>query len=271
VEADREQTKDTEKKHHENLYSGTEPLPLVDVAELRRRLLLPCYVGPGDHYSDNRWAFHQILADEGGWEGKHVLDYACGFGEMAIYYALTGARQVDGFDLAEEGVRRGQARVQAHGLADRIQLQPMDASNLTYPDEAFDLVIGHGVLHHVIKYPNIFEHLHRVMKPGTKAYFLEGLADFPLFKLWWKIKGEVPEGDVPIFSAEIRRMTHMFGEVRIIGDTFSHALKHFVWKRNPGLLRRAVLRSTHTVDRALFTAIPALRRWGSFSYIVLTK
>jgi len=133
------------------------------------------------------------------------------------------------------------------------------------------MVIGDGVLHHVMKYPAIFEKLHRVMKPGAKAYFRENLADFPLFRLYWKSKGEVEQGDVPIHAKQIRSYTQMFSDIEIVGDTFFFSVKAFLWKPSAGKIRRSVLRTCKNLDNLLFKICPPLRAWGSFSYIVLTK
>ncbi|MFP6578246.1 MAG: class I SAM-dependent methyltransferase [Myxococcota bacterium] len=263
--------KQSEKDYHESFYQRDEPLPEITVEGVERNLLRPCYEGNGDHYSENRGAFHQLIRRYGGWEGKRVLDYACGFGDFAVYYGLTGAARVDGFDIAETAIELARERVERQGLADRVHLEPMDASALRYEDDSFDLLIGHGVIHHVIKYPHIFEEMHRVLRPGARAFFVEGLADFPLWKLHWKIKGEVPEGDVPIFASEIREKAAHFSDVHVEGDTFFHSAKRWIWRAKPGPLRRGILRTTHGIDRALFRVFPPLRRWGSFSYLVLTK
>jgi len=266
-----ENTKATEKTYHESFYHRDEALPHITVEGVKSDWLRPCYLSDGDHYSENRGAFHELIHREGGWENKRVLDYACGFGHFAVYYALTGAGDVHGFDIAEAAIARGQERVQAQGLSDKVTLEAMDASNLKYADNTFDMIIGHGVIHHVIKYPRVFEEMHRVLKPGGKAYFLEGLADFPLWKLHWKIKGEVPQGDVPIFTKEIQEKAHLFSDVVVHGDTFFHSLKRWIWKKNPNALRKVALRTTHTFDKALFRVLPPMRRWGAFSYLVFTK
>jgi len=265
------QLKEREAKWWDQRRDGPNVLPLVDVEEVHRTLLQPCYTTGSDYYSDNKRAFHQIIHANGGWAGKHVLDYACGIGTWAVYYALTGASKVMGFDLSETSIRRGCERVKAQGLTKKVKLRVMDAANLEYPDNTFDIVIGHAVIHHVIKYPGIFEELYRVMKPGTKAYFLEGLADFPLFKLWWILKGEVPQGDVPIFSWQIYEKTRKFSHVEIYGDSFIYSLKAFLWKENLGTIRRFLLKACKKTDNLLFAICPSLRRWGDFSYIVLTK
>jgi ubiquinone/menaquinone biosynthesis C-methylase UbiE len=245
------------------------PLDEIRVEAVEKYLLQPCFETGSDRYSDNKRAFHDVL--NRCWRGRHVLDYACGTGDWAVYFALTGASRVSGFDISDVSIAMGRERLVKQGLADKVELRVMDATNLDYPDETFDVVVGHAALHHVIKYPNVFEELHRVMKKGAKAYFLEGLADFPIWRLWWKVKGEVPDGDVPIFSDEIKRLASGFSDVEVIGDTFFFAPKVFLWKRDGGLLRRTLLRSLRDLDRVAFGLVPSLRRWGSFSYIVLTK
>jgi ubiquinone/menaquinone biosynthesis C-methylase UbiE len=270
MKSDIEKVKLKEKKYHEQFREGGE-LPAVDVDEVRRTCLAPCYTTGSDRYSDNKMAFHRFIKERDSWENKYVLDYACGDGAWAAYFALTGARKVAGFDIGETGIRRGQKRIDKQGLNGKARLYPMDASKLKFHDNEFEMVIGHAVIHHVIKYPNVFEELHRVMKPGSKAFFLENLADFPFWKLHWKIKGEIPEGDVPIFSKEIRQKTRMFSAIEIKGDSFLFSLKHFLWKAEMGFLRKQGLRTLKLTDEILFASCPPLRHWGGFCYICLTK
>ena len=173
--------------------------------------------------------------------------------------------------MAVNGIEAGKQHVAKQNLSKTVDLVVADATDLSFPDNEFDIVIGHGVIHHTIKYPGIFENLHRVMKPGSKAYFQENLADFPLWRLWWWWKGEVPDGDVPVFSKEVAEKAAMFSEVEIIGDTLFHSIKTIVYKPNMGVLRKSILKCTHKLDAALFSLFPGLRKWGSMSVIVLTK
>lgn len=268
---DLDNVKNIEKAFHERFRDGEGPLDPIRVQEFRRLNLQPCYTTGCDKHADNKMAFLELILQDGGWDGKYILDYACGNGVWSTYFALTGAARIVGFDLAETGIRRGTDRLRAQGLDDKVKLLVMDACQLDFPDNEFEMVIGVGVLHHVSKYPGIFEELYRVMKPGAKAYFLEGLADFPLFKLWWKMKGQVDAGDIPIFAKEIRAKTHMFSNVDITGDTFIFSLKRLLCRPSMGWVTRTILRMCKAVDTALFKICPPLRAWGSFSYIVLTK
>ncbi len=267
---DIDKIKDIEKSYHNKLYGKRDKLPAMDDIELmEKRLFSPCYDGGKNKYSDNLRELFKIV--DHAWVDKNVLDYACGYGHFAIYYALTGATKVSGFDLSDEAIKLGVDRVNDHNLSDKVDLQPMDATDLKYEDNTFDLVIGTAVLHHVIKYPNVFEELHRVMKPGAKAYFEEGLADFFPYKIWWKIKGSVEEGDIPIYSKELYKKTEMFSNVEIIGDNLFYSVKAFLWKPEMGFFRKSILKLTHKLDNFLFAKIPSARKLGSFSYIVLTK
>ena len=266
---DPDRRREAEKAYWANVRSRTGERVIVP-AEIQANELRPCFEGSGDLYSENRMFFHSVLNDA--WKNKYLLDYACGQGNWAIYFALTGARHVAGFDMDPVGIEVARSGAQSHGIADRCRLFEADASNLPFPDSEFELVIGTGALHHTIKYDGVFEELFRVMKPGGNAFFLENLADFPLWRLHWWLKGQVPEGDVPIFSKEVRQKSRMFSRCEIIGDTLIHSLKHFIYregKMRPW--RRNLLRLTWHSDQRLFRMIPALRRWGCFSVIVLTK
>jgi ubiquinone/menaquinone biosynthesis C-methylase UbiE len=258
-----------EKAFHEELRAGG-PLPDLSVERFRAEQLAPCYE-TGLQRSDNKRALLEQIQRDGGWQGKRVLDYACGNFDWGTFFAQSGAAHVSGFDLAESGIARARERVERMGLADRVDLAAMDASRLEYPDESFDLVVGIGVLHHVAKYPGVFEHLHRVLKPGASAYFLENLCDFPLWKLWWRVKGDVEEGDIPLYRKDLEVWTRAFSRVQIVGDSLFSTAKHLVWRPRPTGWRRGVLRGALATDEWLFRKLPGLRRWGSYSYLILTR
>lgn len=69
--------------------------------------------------------------------GTHMLDVACGAGQIAIPAARAGA-QVTGIDLATNLVEQARARAQAELLDARFD--EGDAEALPYDDASFDLV-----------------------------------------------------------------------------------------------------------------------------------
>lgn len=70
--------------------------------------------------------------------GEHVLDVACGTGNLAIPAARKGA-SVIGQDIAPNLLEQGRARANAEGLT--IRFDENDAEALPYEDSAFDTVM----------------------------------------------------------------------------------------------------------------------------------
>ncbi len=64
-----------------------------------------------------------------------------------------------------------------------IDFTLMDANNLTFPDESFDIVFGGAILHH-LDIEKTIGHVHRVLRPGGKILFLEPLNMNPLYKIY---------------------------------------------------------------------------------------
>lgn len=67
-----------------------------------------------------------------------------------------------------------------------IEHHLMDANDLTFEDETFDIVFGGAILHHLDVEKSI-GHIHRVLKPGGKIVFLEPLNMNPLYKIYRKM------------------------------------------------------------------------------------
>lgn len=60
----------------------------------------------------------------------------------------------------------------------------MDATNMSFANNTFDIVVGHGILHHLLDYENTIMEILRVLKPGGCAYFYEPLGMNPLVNLY---------------------------------------------------------------------------------------
>jgi SAM-dependent methyltransferase len=69
--------------------------------------------------------------------GAHLLDVACGSGQLALIAAREGVR-VTGVDIAENLIARAQARSMAEGIPARFRVA--DAESLPFPDASFDVV-----------------------------------------------------------------------------------------------------------------------------------
>jgi len=100
-----------------------------------------------------------------------ALDVACGTGYLAIGIAAAGiARETHATDLSAQMVehtRTNAARAHADVRATRA-----DAERLPYDEDAFDLVVARGALHHVPEPVAALQEIRRVLKPGGTALVL---------------------------------------------------------------------------------------------------
>jgi 2-polyprenyl-3-methyl-5-hydroxy-6-metoxy-1,4-benzoquinol methylase len=103
--------------------------------------------------------------------GKRLLDYGCGQGEEAAYFAKLGAR-VTAIDISQVGLQVGRDRAKANGLA--IDFRFMNCLRTEFSDESFDIVHGSGILHH-LGLKNSLREVQRLLVPGGVGAFLEPL------------------------------------------------------------------------------------------------
>lgn len=105
-------------------------------------------------------------ADFAGARGFRVLEIGCGLGTDGAQFAKAGA-DYTGIDLTEAAVGLARKRFQLFDLPGEFRVA--DAENLDFPDESFDWVYAHGVLHHTPDSAGAVREIHRVLKPGGRA------------------------------------------------------------------------------------------------------
>ena len=95
-----------------------------------------------------------------------VLEVGCGLGTDGAQFAKAGA-DYTGIDLTEAAVDLARRRFELFNL--RGTLRVADAEKLDFPDNSFDLVYSHGVLHHTPNTAGAIREIHRVLRPGGRA------------------------------------------------------------------------------------------------------
>jgi 2-polyprenyl-3-methyl-5-hydroxy-6-metoxy-1,4-benzoquinol methylase len=100
---------------------------------------------------------------------KDVLEIGVGNGSHAQLLA-EHAKSFTGIDLTEYAVRSTSERMRAFGLAGTVA--QMDAEQMQFPDNSFDLVWTWGVIHHSANTRKIVEEMHRVLRPGGEAFVM---------------------------------------------------------------------------------------------------
>ncbi len=95
--------------------------------------------------------------------GTHMLDVACGAGQISIPAARAGAR-VTGVDIATNSIEQARARGQAEGLDARFD--EGDAEMLPYEDASFELVVSLIGAMFAPRPERVAAELVRVCRPG---------------------------------------------------------------------------------------------------------
>ncbi|WP_423129039.1 bifunctional demethylmenaquinone methyltransferase/2-methoxy-6-polyprenyl-1,4-benzoquinol methylase UbiE [Gaoshiqia sp. Z1-71] len=104
---------------------------------------------------------------------ERVLDVATGTGDFAIETAKIGPLEIVGFDLSEQMIRVGEAKVKRLKLDQMIHFRKGDSENMPFSDHSFDAItVAFGVRN----FENLGKGLSefkRVLKPGGVAVILE--------------------------------------------------------------------------------------------------
>src|SRR5262245_32905035 len=124
---------------------------------------LPGYVN--EAYS--RWEIRTVLDCLPPLAGKRTLDLACGIGRVTVPLAERGAL-VEAVDNSHEMLDRCRVNVARAGFAENVNFRKVDATELAYPEESFDVVVCLGLLEHLPPEPcqKAVHEIARVTKPG---------------------------------------------------------------------------------------------------------
>ena len=133
---------------------------------------------------DPRWRRFLVSRIEVGPDDT-VLDVATGTAAVAIELVRRTGCSVVGLDQSPEMLATGRERVQAAGLADRIQLLEGSAEELAFPDGSFDALTFTYLLRYVEDPASTLAELARVVRPsGTIAALEFGLPQGVWRPLW---------------------------------------------------------------------------------------
>ena len=104
-------------------------------------------------------------------EGAHVLDVACGTGDLSLVLSRAGGARVVGLDFC-----RPMLEIARHKAAEESRAVPFvegDALRLPFADEAFDVVTIAFGLRNLAGVPEGLAELKRILRPGGRIAVLE--------------------------------------------------------------------------------------------------
>ncbi|HLY50814.1 MAG TPA: methyltransferase domain-containing protein [Solirubrobacteraceae bacterium] len=99
-----------------------------------------------------------------------ALEIGAGTGYFSLNLLQAGVvGEATCTDISPGMVRTLAANAARLGLS--VRTARADAESLPFPDESFDLVLGHAVLHHLPDLDQAFSEFHRVLRPGGRIVF----------------------------------------------------------------------------------------------------
>lgn len=127
-----------------------------------------------DHREVNRRFVEDLLACVGplATEPLEVLDLGCGTAQIPIELCRRApAWRVVAVDAAASMLDVARTNAVGAGLADRIQLQRVDAKRLPYPGSWFPLVVSNSMVHHIPNPGTVLAEAVRVTADGGRLFF----------------------------------------------------------------------------------------------------
>lgn len=238
-----------------------------ELAQRKLQELRPTPIGANFHtYARSSAVMPGVSEFLGDLEGKHVLEYGCGLGQLSVLLARSGAR-VSTFDISAGSVEVARRRAELDGLDDRIDFEVATAEDLPYDDESFEIVVGKAILHHIDPAAGA-AHLARVVRPGGRAAFVEPMGMNPLLVLardHLPYPGKNPPGDdKPVDYDEIAAWGAGFSTV----DIDEIQLLSMV-ERGLGFGTR--IPALRQADARLLRRVPRLRRYCRYVVMCMTK
>jgi SAM-dependent methyltransferase len=199
--------------------------------------------------------------------GARALEYGCGPGSRAFHLARQGA-EVVGIDISPVAIEQATEQGRAEGLQDKLEFRVMDAEQLEFPDDSFDIVCGSGIIHH-LDLARSYAEIARVLKPGGTALFTEPLGHNPAIN-WYR--NRTPDmrtvDEHPLLMQDLKLAERWFGDVG--ARFFTLAPLFAIPLRNTKSFGR-VVSALDGADRVLFKAVPPLRRQAWMVGLTLTQ
>ena len=205
-------------------------------------------------------AFDHLMTQMADVRGLRVLDYGCGSGWLSTYLAQRGA-VVEGFDISGKLVELGRRRARVNRVEERVSLNRMIAEKLEFADNHFDRVVGISILHHISLEEGGRE-LHRVLKPGGIALFIEPLGESAFQNAIRNYVLRVHHGHVRAVDAE-HPLTYR--DIQTIGSRFETVgwqefqLTEMVARLTGDTITKSL--GLQAFDRYLLRTFPALKKY----------
>jgi ubiquinone/menaquinone biosynthesis C-methylase UbiE len=207
--------------------------------------------------------------------GKSVLDLGCGRGDITMHLVDAGA-EVTAVDISPGMVRLASERLGRFRPASAVRFAVVPAEATGLESSSFDLVVGNFVLHH-LDLTKAATEVHRLLRPGGRAVFVETSAYNPVLRLLrrWVVHSGLfgirrigTRDEHPLTRRDVRRFASRFTHHEVDHPNFQ---LFYIFNRN---LFDFGHRRINELCNRIDAAIARLRFTGPLSYylrLTLTK
>lgn len=202
--------------------------------------------------------------------GRRVLDYCCGTGGVSLRMVRAGAAKVVGIDISDVQIKTAKRRAAEGGLIDRVHFLVMDAENMAFDNNSFDIVYEGSVLHH-LELEKAYSEIARVLKPDGKCICFEALGHNPIIHYYRKRTPQLrTEWEVAhiLKKKDIEIAKHYFNKVEILGFFHLASIAAVPFRNMPSFI--LILTALEAVDSILMK-LPILKWQAWFVVFVLSK
>jgi len=146
-------------------------------------------------------------------QSKDVLDYGCGIGNVAEKVINFKPKKLVAIDISGEAIKKAKSETKSEESKIDYRVENCENSNLT--SDAFDIIYGSGILHHLNLNKSLKE-LSRILKKGGIILFAEPMATNPIINIYRKFTPKARSVDEhPLVFQDIRLIESMFKNVEI--------------------------------------------------------
>ncbi|MGV6858617.1 MAG: class I SAM-dependent methyltransferase [bacterium] len=187
----------------------------------------------------------------------HLLEYGCATGLESLVWLKGGAR-VTGIDISGEAIEKAAAKLQGTGYQGNATYLEMNAEQMDFPDDSFDVVVGNGIIHH-LDLDVAYREIARVLKPNGSAVFIEPTGHNFLINTYRRLTPAMrTEDEHPLMMSDIALAQKYFGRVESAHyNLFSLLAVPFRGKP----VFQPLLKGLHSLDQAIFK-VPGLKKLG---------
>ena len=209
--------------------------------------------------AESSLSLHRSLILEACQDAAHVLDYGCGDGELSVLLAERASR-VTGIDISERRIEAARDRAKAAvSASQRPTFAVMNAEQLAFADNSFDVVCGTSILHH-LDLDRAVSELARVLKPNGTALFVEPLGHNPLINAYRKMTPSFRTPDEhPLLVGDFEILARYFEDV---GLRYFHLMSLAAVPARKLSIFPTLVKRLDAFDQVLFARMPFLRRYA---------